>query len=90
MKLRFYLGTRDQVWSLRIAMSFFRWVVLTFKVAPWHLKRFRMHLAQQSLKIAASPSQGEVSVPRRGLFSTRPCTHSKAFAAKAVLSGASP
>lgn len=38
MNLGFYLGMRDQVWSLRIAMSFFRWVVLTFKVAQWHLE----------------------------------------------------
>lgn len=52
--------------------------------------RFKMHLAQRSVKIAASPSLGEVSVPRQGLLSTRPCTHSKAFAAKAVLSGPSP
>lgn len=38
VKLRFYLGMRDQVLSLRMAMTFFRWVVLTFKVAHWHLE----------------------------------------------------
>lgn len=38
VKLRFYLGMRDRVQSLRIAMTFFRWVVLTFKAAQWHLE----------------------------------------------------
>lgn len=38
VKLRFYLGMRDRVQSLRIAMTFFRWVVLTFKAAHWHLE----------------------------------------------------
>lgn len=35
-----------------------------------------MHLAQQSVKIAASLSQGEVSVPRQAVLSTRPCIRS--------------
>lgn len=49
-----------------------------------------MHLAQQSLKIAASASQGGDSIPGLGVLSSQPCTHSKAFAAKALLSGPSP
>lgn len=37
MKLSFNLGTRDGVLSLRMATSSFGWVVLTSKVASWHL-----------------------------------------------------
>lgn len=36
-KLKFYLGMRDRVWSLRLVTSSFWWVVLTFKVANGHL-----------------------------------------------------
>lgn len=85
MKLRFNLGTRDGVLSLRMATSSFGWVVLTSKVASWHLDIYKAFSTTRS-----SPSQGEVGIPRQAVSSIQPCPHLKAFAAKAILSTPSP